>query len=357
MKGLSALGGYCGGTLLARVGPAVILWAGFLSGCGTLPSPGVKVSFGDPALESRVRALLSPRRPDGEALRGLEELLESHPGNVALAWALADRAARAGREKEAEKAFASLPWPFREAALARLEAEKDPGRALKRLKKILRKDPGFYPALYLEGRIYSQEGKWEKAQEALVACLERAPRWPPALFEAARVLAARKKPREAASYLGRYLAFRPEDQEARLFRLRLFLSPGGDLSGARRELRRLKKSLPGDPRVRLMEGALRELEGKLRKAAEIYRSLLEVEDRDVRRRAAFNLGYLLMKKLGDPKGAYRAFQVFLSCPAGESLADKVDLLRVRTWLLELKEKGAALPEQKVPPGGKGRKSE
>ncbi len=327
----------------------------FLWGCGTAPVREVELSLPDPAEKARFQALLAPQVPLERALPGLERILEAHPRNVVVAWALADRAAGTDREKEAERTFRNLPSPYREAALARLFSRSSPGKALALLKKVLRRKPGFFPALYLEGRIFGRLERWEKAQAALERCLSLAPGWPPALFEAARVLAARKRPRDAATYLGRYLARRPGDVEARLFRLRLFLSPGGDLSGARRELRRLKKERPGDGRVLLMEGALKELEGKNREAARIYRSLLKGSfGPEIKRIAAFDLGVLLMRKLQDPRGAYRAFQVFLSCPPGKSLADELDVLRARTWVLELKEKGAAASRPFAPDRKRGR---
>ncbi len=317
-------------------------WGFLLGGCGTEPAREVELSLPGGGLQAKVRALLDPKVPPRKAISALGEILASHPRNVVVAWALADRASRAGKEKEAARLFAGLPGPFRETALARLESAASPAKALERLKKVLRKRPGFFPALYLQGRILSRLGRWEEAQQALEKCLALAPDWAPALFETARVLAARKRPREAATYLGRYLARRPQDKEARLFRLRLFLSPGGDLSGARRELRRLKREMPQDERVTLMEGALRELEGKPKEAASIYRRLLQTsKNEEVKRIAAFDLGVLLKDKLHDSRGAYRAFQVYLSCPPGKSLADKLDLLRVRTWVLELKEGGAA----------------
>ncbi len=337
--------------------PAALLlgWVLLFGGCGTQRAKQVEISLPGGEIQAKIREWMDPKIPPEKAIRGLAEILAARPRNVIVAWALADRASRAGKEKEAARLFASLPGPFRETALARLESDSSPAKALDRLKKVLRGHPGFFPALYLRGRILSRLGRWEEAQEALEKCLSLAPDWAPALFETARVLAARKRPREAATYLGRYLARRPWDKEARLFRLRLFLSPGGDLSGARRELRLLKKEMPGDGRVMLMEGALRELEGKPEEAARIYRRLLRTaKEEEIKRIAAYDLGVLLKDKLHDPRGAYRAFQVYLSCPPGKTLADKLDLLRVRTWVLELKERGAAASRPFAPDRKPGR---
>ncbi len=313
-----------------------LLLVAMMCSCKTVLKVRSYTNFKDKEIEKRFFEI----RDSGELnpasrIEKFGRLLEKDPWNPLISWEIADIARENGLEEKGRSVLSTIPEAPRLTALARMKEKKDPRKAMQLLNRVLTKYKDYYPALYLKGRLLFASGRIGEAGDALARCLELQPKWPPALFELARVRISENAFREASKCLKEYLHKRNSDHEARMMRIKLLLGPLKDIKKARREIGILKRSIPGDPMVKLLEANLLDQEGKSRESERLYQSL--IGDRKVGRIAAYNLGLLRMKVLKDKEGAIKAFKKFLEYPGSGNLADVLDRIRARVWILKMQE--------------------